>query len=179
MKSTIALIAGTVAALAISTQSFADAGTINFKGNVVAAACDITVDGKSSADVTLGNWPTSTFKNSGDKSSPQPFTLAVSNCNAGTYQFAFIGTADTQNTNLFKVSAATGVGIGLASADGATPVSINTTASSDSKASVTTTGSTAGAATGTLNLQAFYQATGATVAAGAANATARVTLQQK
>ncbi|WP_025095314.1 fimbrial protein [Acinetobacter soli] len=178
MKSTIALLA-TVATLTISTQSFADAGTINFKGNVVAAACDVTVNGTASADVTLGNWPTSTFKNTGDKSSPQPFTLSVNNCNAGTYQFAFIGTADTANTNLFKVSNATGVGIGLASADGSTEVNINTTASSASNASLTTTGSTAGAATGTLNLQAFYQATGATVAAGAANATARVTLQQK
>lgn len=178
MKSTIAILA-TVATLTISTQSFADAGTINFKGNVVAAACDITVDGTSSADVALGDWPTSTFKNTGDKSSPQPFTLAVSNCNSGTYQFAFTGTADTTNTNLFKVSAATGVGIGIASADGTTAVNINTTASSTSNASLTTTGASAGAATGTLNLQAFYQATGATVAAGAANATARVTLQQK
>ena len=51
MKSTIALLA-TVATLTISTQSFADAGTINFKGNVVAAACDVTVNGTASADVT-------------------------------------------------------------------------------------------------------------------------------
>lgn len=177
MKSTIAILA-TVAALTISTQSFADAGTINFKGNVVAAACDIAVDGASSANIALGDWPTSTFKNTGDKSSPQPFTLTVSNCNSGTYQFAFTGTADSTNTNLFKVSTATGVGIGIASADGATAVDINTTASSQSNASLTTTGSN-GSATGTLNLQAFYQATGAEVNAGAADATARVTLQQK
>ncbi|MFH3663932.1 hypothetical protein WAH66_21660, partial [Acinetobacter baumannii] len=62
MKPTIALLAA-LTTLAISTQTFADAGTINFKGNVVAPACDITVNGTNSADVVLGNWPTSTFKN--------------------------------------------------------------------------------------------------------------------
>ncbi|MBJ9984144.1 fimbrial protein [Acinetobacter sp. S40] len=178
MKSILTLIAATATTLTLSTQVFADAGTINFKGSVVNAACDVAVNGNSTSDVVLGDWPTSTFKTTGDKSRPQPFTLAVSNCNPGSYQFAFTGTADTTNTNLLKVSAATGVGIAITSADGATPVAINTTSTGTSNAVVTTTGS-AGAATGTLNLQAFYQATGATVAAGAANAVARVTIQQK
>lgn len=175
MKSTIAHIA-TIFTLVLSTQCFADAGTINFKGNVVASACDITVNGTSSADVNLGTWPTSTFKNTGDKSSPQPFKLEVSKCNAGTYQFAFIGTADSDNPNLFKVSSAKGVGIGIA--DGQTDININTTVSDSSNASLTTTGGE-GAAIGTLNLQAFYEATGASVSAGEANANARVTLQLK
>lgn len=175
MKSTIAHLA-TVFTLVLSTQCFADAGTINFKGNVVASACDITVNGTSSADVNLGTWPTSTFKNTGDKSSPQPFKLEVSKCNAGTYQFAFIGTADSDNPNLFKVSSAKGVGIGIA--DGQTDIKINTTVSDSSNASLTTTGGE-GAATGTLYLQAFYEATGASVSAGEANANARVTLQLK
>ncbi|HAV4964707.1 fimbrial protein [Acinetobacter baumannii] len=177
MKSTIAHIA-TVFTLVLSTQCFADAGAINFKGNVVASACDITVNGTSSADINLGTWPTSTFKNTGDKSSPQPFKLEVSKCNAGTYQFAFIGTADSDNPNLFKVSSAKGVGIGIATADGQTDVKINTTVSDSSNASLTTTGGE-GAATGTLNLQAFYEATGASVSAGDANANVRVTLQLK
>lgn len=177
MKSTIAHLA-TVFTLVLSTQCFADAGTINFKGKVVASACDITVNGASSADVNLGTWPTSTFKNTGDESSPQPFTLEVSKCNAGTYQFAFIGTADSDNSNLFKVSSAKGVGIGIATADNQTDVKINTTASDSSNALLTINGGE-GVATGTLNLQAFYRATGVPVTAGDANANARVTLQLK
>ncbi|MCU4412745.1 fimbrial protein [Acinetobacter sp. WU_MDCI_Axc73] len=178
MKSILTLIAATAATMTLSTQSFADAGTINFKGSVVSAACDVAVNNNATSDVVLGDWPTATFKNTGDKSRPQPFTLSVSNCNPGNYQFSFTGTADATNTNLLKVSSATGVGIAITSTDGLTPVTINSAATGTSNASVATTG-TAGSATGTLNLQAFYQATGTTVTPGAANAVARVTIQQK
>lgn len=152
-------------------------GSVNFKGQIIEAACNVTVDGSKDSTVDLGVWPTSTFKTTGDKTIPQPFTLKVDDCSKGTFKFNFTGTSDTANPNLLKVSAAQGVGIAIANADSITnTVQINTNAGAESNAKIQIT---EGAKTGSLALQAYYQSTNNTVTAGEANATVRVTLQQK
>ncbi len=175
MKLALTILAST-AALTLSTQAFS-AGQIKFTGEIVNAACNIAVDGNPTGEVMLGKWPTSTFKVAGDKSSPKPFTLKVTDCAAGSYNFHFEGLADSVNKQLLKASSAQGVGIAIANADSMTNlVNINTVATSDTNASITLGKDEQ---EGSLPLQAFYQATGELVTAGQANATARVTIEQK
>lgn len=178
MKTQIALAVGTIAALTMTSHAIA-AGQINFTGEIVNAACDIKINESSNNEIVLGKWPTSMFKAAGDKSTPQNFTINVTNCAAGNYQVNFSGTQDPTNAKLLKTSVATGVGIGIANTGNTTNlVNLNTTAGQDSNAAFSTTG-TGATATGSLPLQAFYQATGATVVAGKADATVSITLQQK
>lgn len=151
------------------------AGTVNFKGKIIDAACNVSIKGSSNSTVELGTWPTSTFKATGDTTTPQPFEISVDNCVAGNYKFNFIGTSDAVNNKLLKVSGATGVGIAIANADSIkNTVAINTNAGTDSNANLKLTSTT-----GSLPLQAFYQSTTSTVTAGEANATVNLTLQQK
>ncbi|NNH35970.1 fimbrial protein [Acinetobacter sp. NIPH 2377] len=175
MKTQIALLLGTITALTMTTHALA-AGQINFTGEIVSAACDVKINNGSNNEIALGKWPTSMFKAAGDKSTPQTFSIDVTNCAAGNYQVNFSGATDTANAKLLKTSAATGVGIAIANASNTSNlVSLNTTAgTSDSNAVFTATGTS-----GSLPLQAFYQATGATVAAGKADATVSITLQVK
>ena len=155
----------------------ASVGNVSFKGKILNAACNISIDGKADGEVQLGQWPTSTFKAVGDTSIPQPFNIVVNDCLPGSFSFNFTGLGDTQNTNLLKVSNAKGVGIAIANADSlSNMVKINTNAGAASNASLTIA---AKATSGTLPLQAFYQSTLAQVEAGEANATVRVTVQQK
>lgn len=156
----------------------ADSGSasINFKGRIVDAACNVTVSGTDNSTVELGQWPTSTFKAKGDTTIPQPFTLNVDDCTEGNFKFNFTGTSDSVNTQLLKVNGADGVGIAISALDSTSSiVGINTNPNQDSTAWVQV--STEGKAS--LPLQAFYQSTKDKVTEGEANATVRVTLQQK
>ena len=175
MKTQIALLLGTLTTLTMTSHALA-AGQINFTGEIVNAACDVKINSSTTNEVVLGKWPTSMFKTAGDKSTPQTFTINVDNCAAGSYQVNFAGATDATNTKLLKTSAATGVGIAIANASNTSNlVNLNTPASTtDSNASFITTGTT-----GSLPLQAFYQATGAAVVAGKADATVSITLQVK
>lgn len=179
MKTQIALaIAATVSAMTFTSSAFA-AGQINFTGEIVNAACDIKINGANSNEVVLGKWPTSMFKAAGDKSTPANFTINVDNCLAGSYQVNFTGIADATDAKLLKASAATGVGIAIANKTStADLVNLNTIVGQESNAVLNAAG-TGATASGSLPLQAFYQATGAAVTAGKADATVSITLQQK
>ncbi|EPF69932.1 fimbrial protein [Acinetobacter rudis] len=175
MKLALTVLAS-AAAITLSTQASA-AGQVNFTGQIINAACEITVDGKQNGQIDLGKWPTSTFQAVGDKSSPKPFVLKVSDCIEGSYNLHFEGDADLTNPKLLKASEATGVGIAIANMNSMTNlVNINTGATGNPNAEVIVA---AGQKDGTLNLQSFYQSTTATVTAGKADATARITLEQK
>lgn len=175
MKLALSILA-TTAAITLSSQTFA-AGQVNFTGEIVNASCNIDIDGSQTGEVALGKWPTSTFDKTGEKSVPKPFNINVSECLPGTYNFHFEGTADSTNTNFLKVSDAIGVGIAIANKNSVSNlVKINTAGTVDSNASATVL---AGQKTATLPLQAYYQSTADTVTAGKANATVRVTLEQK
>lgn len=166
--------------LTVTTSVFAadsGSGSVSFKGQIINAACNVSVNGNKDSIVDLGQWPTSTFKAAGDKTIPQPFQLDVSECVPGNFKFNFTGTSDSTNPKLLKVSAAQGVGIAIANADAITnTVAINTNAGTDSNANLTIA---TDKKAGSLPLQAYYQSTLDAVTAGEANATVRVTLQQK
>lgn len=152
-------------------------GNIVFKGKILNAACNISIDGKVDSEVKLGQWPTSTFKMVGDTSIPQPFNIVVTDCLPGSFSFNFTGLSDSINSNLLQVSGAKGVGIAIANADSLTNVvKINTNTGMQSNALLTIADNATG---GTLPLQAYYQSTLEQVEAGEANATVRVTVQQK
>lgn len=180
MKTQISLALVTIiSAMTFTTSAFA-AGQIKFTGEIVNAACDIKINNSNTNEVALGKWPTSMFKAVGDKSTPANFTINVDNCVAGNYQVNFAGTTDTTNTKLLKASAATGVGIAIANAnDTSSLVNLNTTVGTDSNANLATSTTAGATASGVLPLQAFYQATSATVVAGKADATVSITLLQK
>lgn len=166
-------------ALTVSSAVFATAdtgsGNINFTGKIISAACNIAINGNQNGTVNLGQWPTSTFKEIGDKSIPQKFTIDVTECTDGNFKFNFTGTSDTANSNLLKVSVADGVGIAIADANN-TQIKLNTTAGEESNANVSIAN---GKGAASLPLQAYYQSTKDQVGAGQADATVRVTLQQK
>lgn len=168
---TVALLTLSGSVLAADTGS----GSVNFKGKIITAACDISINDNKDSTVNLGQWPTSTFKAAGDKTIPQPFTIDVKECIPGNFKFNFTGTSDTANSNLLKVSVAQGVGIAIANID-ATTVAINTNAGAESNANLSIADKQT---VGSLPLQAYYQSTVGNVTAGEANATVRVTLQQK
>lgn len=174
------LVLATLLGLGMTSSVFAaetGSGSVNFKGQIITAACNVTVDGSKDSTVDLGQWPTSTFKTTGDKTIPQPFTLNVDDCTDGSFKFNFTGTSDSNNSNLLQVSKATGVGIAIANADSITnTIQINTNAGAESNANLVIAKD---AKSGSLPLQAYYQSTQSTVTAGEANATVRVTLQQK
>jgi type 1 fimbria pilin len=151
-------------------------GSVTFTGKILSAACKISIEGQTGNEVKLGEWPTSTFKAVGDKTIPQPFKLLVSDCLPGTFNFNFTGAADTNDANLLQVSGgADGVGIAIANANALTDtVKINTASGTESNAALKIDGTK-----GELQLQAYYQSTLETVTPGEANATVRVTLQQK
>ncbi|ALH95635.1 fimbrial protein [Acinetobacter equi] len=180
MKSTIKFLATSVFIFTMNQSAIAadtGSGSVTFKGKILNAACNISIDGKADGEVKLGEWPTSTFKAVGDKSIPQPFDIAVSDCLPGSFSFNFTGTSDVTNTNLLQVNGAKGVGIAIANIDALNNiVKINTNSGTQSNALLTIAESET---TGKLPLQAYYQSTLETVVAGEANATVRVTLQQK
>ena len=180
MKNTIKTLVASIFVLVTSNSAIAadtGSGNVTFKGKILNAACNISIDGKADGEVKLGEWPTSTFKAVGDKSIPQPFNIAVSDCLPGSFSFNFTGTSDATNTNLLQVSGAKGVGIAIANTDALTnTVKINTNSGTQSNALLTIADN---ATAGTLPLQAYYQSTAAKVDAGEANATVRVTMQQK
>lgn len=175
MKLALTILAS-AAAITLSSQTFAE-GRVNFTGEIVNAACNIDIDGNQTGTVDLGKWPTSTFSQTGAKSVPKPFKVNVSDCIPASYNFHFEGTADSTDARFLKVSEAQGVGIAIANADSVSNlVKINTAGTVDSNATATVL---PGQKTATLPLQAFYESTMDTVAAGKANGTVRVTLEQK
>lgn len=168
----VTMLSGTAMAADTANQGSA---TVNFTGEIINAACNVTIDGVENGSVNLQKWPTSTFKAVGDTSIPQPFKIAVKDCLSGNYKFNFTGAADSTNTNLLKVSGAKGVGIAIDN-DNKTPIKLNTTAGEDSAANMAIKSNEK---EGELQLIAYYKSTNAIVTAGEANATVRVTLQQK
>lgn len=168
----IPLLSASLCLLGMSTAAVA-AGTVNFTGTILASACDATVNGGNT--VNLGTWPTSALQTAGDKTTPQPFTLSISNCAAGNYQVNFAGNTLSEDNNLLAVTGGAGqVGIRIDNAADQTVV-LNTTPAQDSNAlAVINSGESAAE----IPLKAYYEAVGQATE-GPANATVSFTIQQK
>lgn len=165
-----------ILSLALSNSVLAadSSGSVKFTGEIIKAACNVSINGVVDGSVDLQKWPTSTFQAVGDTTIPQPFTVDVKDCLAGDFKFNFTGNTDDTNPDLLKVSEAKGVGIAIANTDG-TLVKLNTTGT-NSNANLTIAPN---AKQGSLPLLAYYKSTLGDVTPGIADATVRVTLQQK
>lgn len=92
-------------------------GIIHFKGQFIDSTCTVETNNQNQNEgtVQLGTWLTNTFDAVGEKTTAMPFTIGLSGCPAtlGTARVKFEGTANGENPDLYKVSDAKGVGIGL------------------------------------------------------------------
>ncbi|EHX9418200.1 long polar fimbrial major subunit LpfA [Escherichia coli] len=112
-----------LSALALTSGSVfaADSGdgTVKFTGEIVDAACVLSVDSQNQ-EVVLGQVQKSVFAAVGDKSPSKPFEIKLEDCDITTLKKAkvsFSGVGDTDKPELISVSteagAAKGVGIGI------------------------------------------------------------------
>lgn len=151
------------------TQAFAAAGTVNFNGNILDAACDIDVASQNQV-VVLGDYYKTEFPAAGSRTAATKFDIILKNCpvTVNNAKVRFDGTPDLSNASLLAIDssvagAASGVAINLMTADkadlplhGSNSYSYVLSSTSDN----------------TLNFYAQYVSTAATVVAGPANSVA-------
>ncbi|MDK9757085.1 type 1 fimbrial protein [Vibrio sp. D173a] len=86
---------------------------VYFKGEIVESACGLSPDSIDQT-IQLGQQPTHIFKAKGDRSTPVPFQVKLTDCDtsvATTAQFTFASNPDTTG-DLFSVEGgATGIGV--------------------------------------------------------------------
>lgn len=151
----------------MTTSCLADAlgsVNINFTANIVTWSCTIST---SSQDITvnLGSWATNAFSSSGQETTPEPFSIELSDCNNTSVTTTFSGSSDSKNSDylaLASSSTASNVAIEIKNSD-KTMLALNT------ESSAVTVGSSGDA---TLSFYANYVTTANTVNAGTANADA-------
>lgn len=155
-------------ALALS-NAFAAAGTVNFSGEILDAACDVDVASQNQT-VVLGSYNKSEFAGVGDKTAAKLFNIVLKNCPASvsSAKIRFDGTPEVTDPTLLAIDssvpgAATGVAINLMTADktdlplhGENSYSYPLTSTQDN----------------TLAFYAQYKSTTASVTAGPANSVA-------
>lgn len=113
MKTKAGLAVAVIAVLT-SAQALADNTTnVYFKGEIVEAACGLSPDSIDQT-IELGQHPTHIFKAKGDRSTPVPFNIKLTDCDttvSKTADFTFLSNQDTSG-KLFNVEGgATGVGV--------------------------------------------------------------------
>lgn len=156
------------AAMGVANVAMADAGTINFTGQVIQDSCLTALTGGASATaVTLATVNKTALATAGATANETEFSLNVTGCEGadarGVHFTLTPASFDATNTSLIaNTGSATNVGIEIArgTAGSSTPYAFAGAAASSGN--VTITGATAG--TGTLPLTAKYKATGAATA---------------
>lgn len=146
-------------------------GTVHFTGEIVNAACAVSTE-SSNQTVNLGQYRTARLAVTGDKTTPVPFQIKLSDCDPTVQSaaaVAFYGQSVTSNAKLLSVAAsntnstaATNVGIEIAS-DTSEVLGVNGTSFSTPKKLI--------AGNNALQFSARYVATGASTP-GQANADA-------
>ncbi|CAM6362610.1 fimbrial protein [Enterobacter intestinihominis] len=167
-KNIIAAAFVTTAALSMSNV-FAAAGTVNFNGEILDAACTVDV-GSQNQTVELGSYQKSEFTTAGDVTAATKFSILLKDCPAtvSSAVVRFDGTPDDNDSTLLAIDssvagAATGVAINLMTADRAhLPLQ-----GSNGYSYALTSG-----VDNTLDFYAQYKSTVATVTAGPANSVA-------
>ncbi|WP_039029624.1 fimbrial protein [Leclercia adecarboxylata] len=167
-KNIIAAAIVATAALSMS-NAFAAAGTVNFNGEILDAACTVDV-GSQNMTVELGKYNKSEFAAAGDVSAATKFDIVLKDCPATVTSASvrFDGTPDAADSSLLAIDssvagAATGVAINLMTADkadlplhGSNGYSYTLTSDEDN----------------TLDFYAQYKSTADDVTAGPANSVA-------
>ena len=117
------LIAGT-ALFAVLPAAAKDDGSVTFQGQVVNAACSVSMDSQDQI-VHMGQVRNSQFIAAGDWAKPVPFFITLEACDTSVSQRAgvlFSGESDGNDPQVFRAGygpgAATGIGIGLFDAMG-------------------------------------------------------------
>lgn len=165
------LIAVAFAAVAVMSASnvFAVAGTVNFTGEILDAACTVDVASQNQT-VALGSYNKTEFTAAGDVTAAKKFSIVLKNCPAAvtSAHVRFDGTPEATNSALLAIDstvagAATNVAINLMSANKA-----QLPLHGDNGYSYTLSST----ADNTLDFYAQYKSTAATVTAGPANSVA-------
>ncbi|WP_336932220.1 type 1 fimbrial major subunit FimA [Acinetobacter bereziniae] len=157
-----------LAALSVlSTSAFAalqppttiEGGEIQFKGELVNAACAITT-GTQNDPVILGQYRTASLATAGDKTSPVPFEIKLTDCDPtvqATASVAFQGTPAISGSTLLQV-------IGDGNAPAAKNIGIQITDYTAKKLGISgstfSTPQTLINGNNTLKFNAYYEATG-------------------
>ena len=169
MKKNIIVAAIVATAVLSMSNAFAAAGTVNFKGEILDAACTVDV-GSQTQTVELGKYNKSEFKAAGDVTAATKFSIVLKDCPDTVTSAAvrFDGTPDATDSTLLAIDssvtgAATGVGINLMSADKA---QLPLHGSNSYSYTLSDT------ADNTLDFYAQYKSTVAAVTAGPANSVA-------
>jgi len=167
-KNLIVTVLAATSALSMS-NAFAAAGTVNFTGEILDAACTVDVNSQNQT-VVLGSYNKSEFTAVGDKTAAKKFDIVLKNCptTVTSAKVRFDGTPEATDSNLLAIDssvagAATGVAINLMTSDkadlplhGQNSYSYPLSSTQDN----------------TLDFYAQYKATAATVTAGPANSVA-------
>ena len=170
-----ALSLSSTAALAETTPTTVNGGTVHFKGEVVNAACAVDA-GSVDQTVQLGQVRTASLKQTGATSSAVGFNIQLNDCDtsvATKAAVAFLGTAiDSAHPKVLALQSsaagsATNVGVQILDRTGAELTLDGATFSSET---------TLNNGTNTIPFQARYFATGAATP-GAANADATFKVQ--
>ncbi|MBS1206122.1 MAG: fimbrial protein [Proteobacteria bacterium] len=163
------LLIATVAALFSTQYASAADGTINFNGNITDTAC--TIDASSANQtVTMGTVSKTSFQGAGSTAAPTRFTISLTACPDTTAKVRFDGPTAPGNASILRLNTgetAEGVGVAIYEDDSSTLIPVST-------ASAAKTLSNAGE--NVLAYVAKYMATGDSVIAGSANATASFTI---
>lgn len=121
-KNYIAITFAVTAALS-AANVFAAAGTVNFTGEILDAACTVDVASQNQT-VALGSYNKSEFAASGDVTAAKKFTIVLKDCPVAVTaaHVRFDGTPETTDSTLLAIDssvsgAATHVAINLMSAD--------------------------------------------------------------
>ena len=139
---------------------------ITLHGNIVASSCTVS-EGDDNQTIVLGDWAVKNFTDSGVRSQPVYFGIALTDCSASTAELTFSGSQDSSSAELLALdsdSTAENIAIEILDADkNRVPLnqSVSTTIDSDGNAAYT--------------FYANYISTG-TVSAGTANGTLTFTI---
>ncbi len=157
---------------AFASMANAADGTINFTGNIIDVACNITAS-TATQTVAMGTVVSSSLNTVGATSAPTRFKIELTGCPATVTRatIKFDGQANPDDPNLLVLTSAagvaTGVGIGLYEQDSTTMLPIGTPSASKTLSTADST---------TFEFIAKYVATNATVVAGSANAVSDFTV---
>jgi major type 1 subunit fimbrin (pilin) len=170
MKKNLIAVAFAAVAAVSASNAFAAAGTVNFTGEILDAACTVDVASQDQT-VALGSYSKSEFVNLGDVTAAKNFKILLKNCPAAvtSAHVLFSGTPDATNSDLLALTpgagAATGVAINLLTED---QVSLPLSGDNSYRYTLVST------ADNTLEYYAQYKSTVATsaITAGPANGVA-------
>jgi major type 1 subunit fimbrin (pilin) len=123
MKKNLIAVAFAATTALTASHAFAAAGTVNFTGEILDAACTVDVASQNQT-VVLGSYNKSEFVNTGDVTAAKKFDIVLKNCPSTVSQahVMFDGTPESTDSTLLAIDstvagAATGVAINMMSAD--------------------------------------------------------------